>query len=111
MKVLLDRFENDSARHLLENEVAERVTKDVDLPATSSPGEQFEKVDILLTRLVLLQTPDTPENLEKIVKQTSNAVRNQIGLKGIRELSVDGIRVEAGYNVLSGWHLVTSIWY
>ena len=55
--------------------------------------------------------PDTPENLEKIVKQTSNAVRNQIGLKGIRELSADGIRVEAGYNVLSGWHLVTSIWY
>jgi len=109
---MLDLFENQSARHLFEKELAARVTRELGLPTASSPGTQIEKIIISLTKLDLSQTPDNQQTRQSMIRRATNDVRNQIRLKGIKRLSAEGIMFEAQYDVTAvSWHLVGQIWH
>jgi len=109
---LLDLFENEPARHIFEKEIGQRVTKAVGLPIASNPGTKVEPVDLQLSRLELRQTLDNAQGRENILKRATNLVKNRLVDRGIAKLGSEGIKFEAGYDVLIvGYHLVGQIWY
>jgi len=109
---LLDLFENEPARHIFEEEIGQRVTKAVGLPIASNPGTKVEPVDLQLSRLELRQTLDNAQGRENILKRATNLVKNRLVDRGIAKLGSEGIKFEAGYDVLIvGYHLVGQIWY
>src|SRR3989442_14409709 len=115
MKVgtLLDFIQNDSAWKKYLREMGAKVTKDVDLPKTSKPADTLaDKVILNLDRLWLRQTPDTPQERQKLISRASNEVRNLVQAKGIARLSAEGIIFDSQCNVvLPGYNLVGQIWH
>lgn len=109
---LLDLFENETARHIFEEELGQRVTKIIGLPITSNAATRVEPADLQLSRLELRQTLDTQTSRESILKRATNLVKNRIVERGITKLSKEGITFQSQLDVLIvGYHLVGQIWY